>query len=154
MTGISAFDFDDGSGPFLYNRHFASFAPLNLLANTTYYIGMSGVRDTGSFTFALASFNRAVPIDDNSMWIFVNGIPVAQYFANYGDMAFRLYAQPVPEPNDYAMLFAGLALIAGVYRKKLKSDGVDAGRIAQPKIEIVPSDPGQPVRLKLGLTGA
>ncbi|CAN5462199.1 hypothetical protein BH11PSE9_BH11PSE9_22720 [soil metagenome] len=95
------------------NEYRFTFAPVTLRAATTYWVGVSGIGfDAGQAAVAAPG--------DGQMAQFAGG--TLQYQAvPVGDQMFQL-TSAVPEPQTYALLLAGVALIVSVTRKKNASD--------------------------------
>jgi len=103
------------------NRKHTDFSTaVNLLANTAYWIGMSG---TGSLDIGQLGLSTSFP-EDRRMFQLKGLAP--QFFTNstfpfVGDMAFRLSGQaPLPEPSTMLLLGSGLAGL-GFFRWRRKA---------------------------------
>jgi hypothetical protein len=95
--------------------------PLNLQANTTYWIGMSGTStdfgQAGLSTPPARGGDHRMAYFDGLQFKFVSLSP-------WGDMAFRLEGsvRPTPEPSSLALLTLGAAGLAGhAWRKRRRN---------------------------------
>ena len=86
-----------------------SFAPQLFAANATYWVGLSG---NG---FEAAQVSVQMP-QDGKMAQFSGS--AYSHMAGVGDQMFQLTAAPVPEPETYAMLLAGLGLLGAVAKRR------------------------------------
>lgn len=94
------------------NEYRFAFAPITLRAGTTYWVGVSG----NGFDAGQAAL---IAPQDGQMAQFAAG--ALQYEVPVGDQMFQL-TSAVPEPQTYALLLAGLALVMSVTRRKNASD--------------------------------
>jgi len=111
------------------NRKHTDFStPVNLLANTDYWIGMSG---TGNLEIAQLGLSTSFP-EDSRMFQFSGLTPQLFTPTFVGDMAFRLSGwpspstpsvvgqAPMPEPSTMLLLGSGLAGL-GFFRWRKKA---------------------------------
>ena len=115
-TGVDSFD--------IKRVHVSFDTPLTLLADTYYWIGMSGTK-TDLLNLGLMSFATGSPADprpapgDSQMALFREN--AYSSLEKVGDMAFRLYGNtnsPVPEPTAMILFGMGLLGLTGAGRKK------------------------------------
>jgi hypothetical protein len=114
-TMISVIDSDGADVNGDTNRKHADFAtPLSLSADTVYWIGMSGT--TSDIT--QADLAEIPPGGDGRMEL-CSGTTLDESYP-FGDMAFRLEGNSVPEPSTLIIwsLLGGLAIGLGWWRKR------------------------------------
>ena len=128
--GVTGFGSSD---PHLVRVHATFTNPVTMLAGTDYWIGMSGESgllatpsDLGQmFVVPNGGFPATSPELDRRGGLY-NGTTFLSYSTDANDVAFRLEgtleaAAPIPEPETYAMLLAGLGLLGfAARRRKLK----------------------------------
>lgn len=91
------------------NAYHFDFAPIALRAGTTYWVGVSGNGfDAGQAALMAPQDGQMAQFAGGSLQY--QSVPV-------GDQMFQL-TSAVPEPQTYALLLAGLALIVSVTRKQ------------------------------------
>jgi hypothetical protein len=94
---------------------------------TSWWFQLSGDRDFTSFTLLSDNIPRSVShtIRDNGLAVFGIGLwheseavpPGSTFTATY-QVAFSDTTNPIPEPSTYALMFTGLAVVAGIAGKK------------------------------------
>ncbi|CAN5871901.1 hypothetical protein BH11PSE8_BH11PSE8_11320 [soil metagenome] len=95
------------------NLYRFAFAPITLLADTTYWVGVSGNGfDAGQAALLAPQDGQMAQFSGSALQY--QAVPV-------GDQMFQL-TSAVPELQTYALLLAGLALIVSVTRKQKTLD--------------------------------
>jgi hypothetical protein len=96
----------DGAGPANRRVHVDFTSPLYLNAQTPYWINMTST--LGTRPQWTQSVRRNIPGGDNKNAGMVNEVQFDMVYSN-GDLAFRLYGNPVPEPSTFMLIGLGVS---------------------------------------------